>query len=76
MFRQDAVEVLVVACFLVVHVLHQWAQVGVCARYDGRLGGVDEDGGELAGLVDAQGRGEEVALLLGEGTDGLRWAIF
>jgi hypothetical protein len=43
----------------------------VGAYDDGVLGGVDEDGGEFAGLVDAQGGGEDVALFLGEGADGL-----
>lgn len=53
------VEVFEVAGFLVVHVLHEGPQVGVRAGEDGGLGRVDEDGGQLAGLVDAQGRGEE-----------------
>jgi hypothetical protein len=34
------------------------------------LRGVDEDGGEFAGLIDSEGGGEEVALFLGEGADG------
>jgi hypothetical protein len=45
--------------------------MGVRAHENGVLGSVDEDGGEFAGLVDAQGGGEEVALLLGEGADRL-----
>jgi hypothetical protein len=71
MLADDFVEVLVVPCFLVVHVLHERAQMGVRAHENGVLGSVDEDGGEFAGLVDAQGGGEEVALLLGEGADRL-----
>jgi hypothetical protein len=43
----------------------------VRAHQDGVLRSVDEDGGEFAGLVYAQGRGEEVALLLGKWADGL-----
>ena len=37
---------------------------------DGVLRGVDEDGGEFAGLVHAQGVGEEGALFAREGADG------
>ena len=37
----------------------------------GGLGGVNEDGGQFAGLVYAQGGGEEGALLGGELVDGL-----
>lgn len=33
---------------------------------DGALSGVDEGCGEFAGLVDSEGGGEIVALLLGE----------
>lgn len=40
------------------------------AHYDGILGGVDEDGGELAGLVHAEGGGEEGLLVWSEGADG------
>jgi len=47
------VEELVVSGFLVVHVFHEWAQVRMRAHDDGVLGGVDEDGGEFAGLVYA-----------------------
>jgi hypothetical protein len=43
----------------------------VRAHQDGVLRSVDEDGGEFAGLVYAQGGGEEVALLLGKWADGL-----
>jgi hypothetical protein len=38
---------------------------------DGVLRGVNEDGGEFAGLIYAQGGGEEGALFAGEGADGL-----
>lgn len=39
--------------------------------YDDRiLRGVDEDGGEFAGLVHAEGGGEEVALFGSEWADG------
>jgi hypothetical protein len=39
--------------------------------YDDRiLRSVYQDGGEFACLVHSQSRGEEVTLLLGEGTDG------
>lgn len=70
MLAQDGVEVCVVAGFLVVHVLHEGPEVRVCPHDDGVLGGVDEDGGEFAGLVYAQGGGEEGALGGGEGADG------
>ena len=63
MLGDDFVEVLVVACLLVVHVFHEWAQVGVRSRDDGRLGGIDEDGSEFARLVYSQRRREEFALL-------------
>lgn len=42
----------------------------VRAHEHGGLCGVDEDGGEFAGLVDAQGGGEEGALVRGEFVDG------
>lgn len=64
---EDGVEVVEVAEFLVVHVLHEGFEVGVGAEEGGRLSGVDEDGGEFAGLVDAEGGVEEVALGGGEG---------
>lgn len=53
MFGYDLVEVFVVASFLVVHVFHQGSEVRVCPCEDGGLGGVDEDCGEFASLVDA-----------------------
>lgn len=59
----DVVEVLVVARLLVVHVLHQRSQMGMRPRNDGRLGGIDEDGGEFARLVYPQCRREKFALL-------------
>lgn len=71
MLAQDVVEVGVVPGFLVVHVLHQRAQVRVGAHDDGVLRGVDEDGGEFAGLVNAQRGGEEVPLFLRKGADRL-----
>lgn len=52
---------------LVVHVLHERTQRGVPRDERRGLAGVDEGGGELAGLVDAQGGGEELALLGSEG---------
>lgn len=62
----EGVEGVEVRGLLVVHVLHERAEVRVGADDRGRLRGVDERGGEFASLVDAEGRGEEVALLLGE----------
>lgn len=73
MFGYDLVEVLVVACLLVVHVFHQWSEVRVSFCEDGDLSGVDENGSEFAGLVDAQGGGEELLLFGGEGPN--RFAI-
>ncbi len=66
MLCYDFVEELVVPGLLVVHVLHQRAQVWVRAHQQRGLRSINQDGGELAGLVDTQGRGEEGALLLGE----------
>lgn len=63
---EQGVEGLEVAGLLVVHVLHEGPEVGVAGDDGGCLGCVDEGGGELAGLVDAQGRGEKVALLSGQ----------
>lgn len=51
MLRDEVVEGVEVAEFLVVHVLHEGAEVRVRADYWRGLGGVDEDGGEFAGLV-------------------------
>ena len=70
MLREDRVEVLEVADFLVMHVLHEALEVRVGAEKGRCLRGVDEDGGQLAGLVDAQGGVEEVALLLRERLHG------
>lgn len=70
MLGNDLVEEVVVAGFLVVHVLHQRTQVGVFFHEQRGLRGVDQDGGEFAGLVYAEGGGEEGALGLGELVDG------
>lgn len=50
----EAVEGLEVLGFLVVHVGHEGAEVRVLAEDGGCLGCVDADGGEFAGLVDAE----------------------
>ena len=76
MLGDDAVEVVVVPCFLVVHVFHERAQVRVRPCYDGRLGGVDEDGSQFACLVYAEGRGEELLLCGGEWPDGFAMLLF
>lgn len=73
--REQAVEVVEVAGLLVVHVLHQRAQMGVRAQQRRRLRRVDQDGGQLAGLVHAQGRVEEVALRLGQVFYGQRCMV-
>lgn len=67
MLRNKLVEYLQVACFLVVHVLHQRPKVRVGADHVGGLGGVDEGRCEFTSLVDAQGTFEELSLLLAEG---------
>lgn len=66
MLGNELVECVEMAGFLVVHVLHERAQMGLAIDERGRLGCVDEGGGELARLVDAQRRGKEVALCLGQ----------
>lgn len=67
--RDQRVERVEVPDLLVEHVLHQRPQVRV-PRDDGRrLRRVDERRGQLARLVDAQGGGEEVSLLFGQGLE-------
>lgn len=51
---EEAVEGLEVLGFLVIHVRHERPEVRVAADKGRRLGCVDEGGGELAGLVDAE----------------------
>lgn len=45
MFGDEGVEDAEVVGFLVVHVLHQGAEVGLAGEDGGRLGCVDEGGG-------------------------------
>jgi hypothetical protein len=67
----ERVEGRQVARFLLVHVLHEGPQVWLAREDRGGLRLVDERCGELAGLVDAQGRGEEGLLGGGEGLEFL-----
>ena len=71
-FCDQRVKVGEVACFLVVHVLHEGSELWVGAHYGGRLGGIYEDGGKFASLVYADGAVEEVALSFCEGSAGRR----
>lgn len=71
MLRDQLVEGGEVARLLVVHVLHEWPQMGVGAHDRRRLRFVDEGCGQLAGLVDAEGAVQELALLLGQDVSGL-----
>ena len=64
MFSEEGVEGGEVAGFLVVHVFHEGAEVRVGGHEGGRLGSVDEGGGEFAGVVDAE---------LEDGVLGLDW---
>lgn len=67
MLGEEFVEVVKVAGFLVIHVLHERAQVWMCA-YDRRvLCSVDEGSGEFSCLVDAESAVEKVLLGLSEG---------
>lgn len=54
MFVDQAVEGLEVAIFLVVHVLHQLAEVRSLAEDEGALGGVDLDGGKFTSLIHSK----------------------
>lgn len=67
MLRDQLVEGVKMAGLLVVHMLHEWPEMGLAVDERRRLGCVDEGGGELACLVDAQRGGEELALGLGKG---------
>ena len=54
MLGKQLVEGVEMPGFLVVHVPHELAEVRFAADDGGRLSGVDERGGEFAGLVDAE----------------------
>lgn len=58
MAREQGVERAEVALFLLGHVAHEWAEMRVGFQNGRCLGGVDEDCGQFAGLVDAEGGGE------------------
>lgn len=64
MLANEMVEGSEVAGFLLVHVGHEGSEVRVSFHNRGGLGFVYEGGCELAGLVDAKGRGEKVSLFL------------
>lgn len=53
--------------FLIIHMRHQGTQMRMCICDWRGLRGVDQGCCELAGLVDAQGAGEEIFLGLGQG---------
>jgi hypothetical protein len=54
MFRNELIECLEMPGFLIVHVLHKGSEVRVLANKDRILGGIDQDSGQFAGLVDAK----------------------
>lgn len=54
MAGEEVVEGAEVGGFLSVHMLQEGSEVRVGACQRGGLGGVDEGGGEFAGLVDAE----------------------
>lgn len=51
---EEVAEDFEVAIFLIVHVLHERSEMGVCADDGRRLGGVDEDGSEFTGVIDSE----------------------
>lgn len=53
MFCEECGEGGEVAGFLGVHVVHEGAEMGVGFEYRWGLGGVDQGGGEFAGVVDS-----------------------
>lgn len=54
MLGYDFVEVLEVACLLVVHVLHQWTKMRVGSDRRRSLSLVDEDSSEFSSLIDSE----------------------
>ena len=54
MASKEGVEGGEVTSFLVVHVLHQGAQVGVSLHYGGSLRGIDKSSSKFAGLVNTE----------------------
>lgn len=54
MLGEQLIEGLEVSRFLVIHMLHQGAQVGVRSHDWRRLRRVDQGGGKLAGLINPQ----------------------
>jgi hypothetical protein len=53
-FGDKGIESVEMSGFLVVHVFHQRAEVGISTKDGWCLCGVDEGGSELAGLIDAE----------------------
>ena len=63
MLGEQGIERGEVPCFLRVHVLHEREEGGVRAREGWGLRGVDERGGQFAGLVDSELEGGEVSMM-------------
>jgi hypothetical protein len=72
MLGHEIVEDLQVACFLVVHVLHQRPEVWVRSDDLRGLRFVDQGCGKFTGLVDAQRAVQVLSLLLAEDISRLR----
>lgn len=65
-FGNELVEILEVAVFLIVHVLHERSKVRVRADEGWRLRRVYQNCCKFTSLIDAQGAVEEIALSLSE----------
>jgi len=58
MFRNELIESLEMSSFLIVHVLHEGSEVRVLANDYRILGGIDQDGGQFACLIDPKLRSD------------------
>ena len=66
MLCEQLIECREVASFLIIHVFHQWLEVGMCFHNRRCLSSVDKGSSKFSSLVDTKGSVQVSSLFFGE----------